>query len=155
MELGTGITGKSYDWVVPTPSNNLKKCLVRVIGYNGRVKVGENRTSSPFTIEVVRLISPNGGGVLLTPGETQTISWTTAVTKSPVASVKLYYSTNGGSSWRLIKTLENNTGSYNWRVPYVPNVRSKSKVKVLLRNENGSSVGSDTSDIAFMITPPE
>jgi C1A family cysteine protease len=147
---GTNIATKYYDWTVPTPLNNLKKCRVKVIGYNGTVKVGEDRSFSPFAVEVIRLTSLNGGGTL-TPGETKTISWVTNVTKRPVASVKLFYTENNGYTWKLIKTLQSNLGSSSWVVPSVSAPKTKCKVKVVLRDAGGYIVGSDLSDNVFTI----
>jgi C1A family cysteine protease len=148
----TGIASKYYDWTVPTPSKNLTTCLIKVIGYDGSVKVGEDRSSYPFAIEGVRLTSPNGGETLV-PGETKTISWVTNGTKSPVASVQLYYSENNGSSWKLIEELQSNLGSYSWTVPSVSEAKTNCKVKVILKSASGSMVGSDISDGAFAIDP--
>jgi C1A family cysteine protease len=147
---GTNIATKYYDWTILTPLNNLKKCFVKVIGYNGTVKVGEDRSSSPFAIEVIRLTSLNGGETLA-PGETRTISWVTNATKRPVASVKLYYTVNNGLSWKLIKTLQSNLGSSSWVVPSVSAPKTKCKVKVVLRDAEGNPVGSDISDNVFTI----
>jgi C1A family cysteine protease len=151
--LASKITAKYYDWIVPTPSKNLRNCLVRVVGYNGKVKVGEDRSSLPFTIEVVRVTSLNGAGLSLSPRETKKISWTTNATRNEVGRVTLYYSTNGGASWRLIQTLQENTGVYNWRVPSVTAIKTNCRVKVVLKNRRGTVLGTDASDISFTINP--
>ena len=56
---------RSYNWKVPCPINNKTKSLVKVIGYNslGNV-VGQDVSNSTFTIEVVKVTSPNGGEYL-------------------------------------------------------------------------------------------
>ena len=65
---------------------NKGSCLVKVIGYDASdVKVGEDTSDGTFTIEVIRLISPDGGETL-TSDTTHTITWTTNNTKNPVAS---------------------------------------------------------------------
>ena len=153
ITLETNIVTKYYDWTVPTPSRNLKKCLVKVIGYNETVKVGVNRSSSPFAIEVIRLTSLNGGETLRPGGPPETISWVTNATKRPVARVKLYYTVNNGLSWKLIQKLESNLGSYSWEVPSVSNIKTECKVKVVLKDAKGNTVGSDLSDSIFTIDP--
>ena len=51
------VTGKSYDWQVPLPSKDKRRCRVRVdaywIGYNGNdQKIGKDVSDAPFTIDV-------------------------------------------------------------------------------------------------------
>jgi hypothetical protein len=61
---------------------------------------------------------------------------------------------NGGSTWTLIKTLlTGNPGSYNWKVPLVTVPKPQCKVKVVLRDSGGVTVGSDISDAFFTIQP--
>ena len=61
--IAPGVPGTSYPWPVPVPGNNKRKCLVKVIGYNaGSVKMGADVSDRPFTIEVLKLDAPNGGG---------------------------------------------------------------------------------------------
>jgi hypothetical protein len=149
--IAKNITGTSYDWTVPIPNNNKKNCLVKVIGFNSSgTKVGEDISDSTFTIEVVKLTSPDGGETL-TSGSTHTITWRTNGTIRPVANVKLFKTLNGGSTWTLIKTLTSNPGSYNWTVPNVTS--STCKVKVVLKDSGGVTVGSDISDGVFTIQP--
>lgn len=149
VTIANNVTGNSYNWKVPKPLANKKRCFVKVIGYNASgIKVGEDTSDSTFTIEVVRLTSPNGGETLRS-GNIHTITWTTNATKRPVAGVKLFYTINGGTTWAPIKTLTGNPGSYNWRVPNVSS--SSCKVKVVLKDASGNKVGSDVSDNYFTI----
>ena len=144
------VTGTSYSWTVPTPANNKEKCLVKVIGYDASgVELGEDKSDAPFTIEVVKVTSPNGGEPLES-GKTWTITWQTNGTISPVAKVELYY-TSGGGIWKKITTRSSNTGSFPWEVPWVSS--TKCKVKVVLKDASGRTVGSDVSDKVFTIKP--
>jgi hypothetical protein len=148
------IAGTSYDWSAPTPSRNKKNaCLVKVIGYDASgAKVGADKSSAPFTIEVVKLISPNGGDIL-TSGIQHTITWATNATVEPVAAVELYYTVNGGTTWKLIPaTITGNPGNYSW-TPTVSQKKISCKVKVVLKDMNGNTVGSDVSDSYFTIQP--
>jgi C1A family cysteine protease len=84
-----GIIDKSFNWAVPTPWGNRRKCLLKVIGYDASgMKLSADKSDAPFKIEVVKLTSPNGG--TLTSGK-YSITWTTNQTKKEVAKVKLYY----------------------------------------------------------------
>ena len=70
-----------------------------------------------------------------------------------MTSVKLFRSINGGSTWTLIKTLTGNPGSYNWTLPSVTVPKTQCKVKVVLRDSGGVTVGSDITDAFFTIQP--
>jgi len=49
--IGSGITGTSHDWTVPTPTKTKQKCLAKVIGFNFKgVKVGADVSAGTFTI---------------------------------------------------------------------------------------------------------
>ena len=149
--IASNVTGTSYNWGVPVQKNNKTNCLVKVTGYNASgVKIGEDRSNGTFTMEVVKLTSPDGGEVLH-QGNPWTITWRTNRTIRPVASVKLFYSINGGSTWKLIKNVIGNPGSYNSTVPYVSS--SSCKVKVVLKDAGGVTLGSDISDGVFSIQP--
>jgi hypothetical protein len=151
--IAKNVTGTSYNWGVPVQKNNKSNCLVKVIGFNASgTKVGEDISDSTFTIEVVKLTDPDGGETL-TSGNLYIITWTTYATKNPVANTKLFYSINGGSTWKLIKTASGNPGSYNWTVPAVTTTKTQCKVKVVLKDSGGVTVGSDVSDGCFTIQP--
>ena len=135
---------------VPVVTANKKKCRVKVIGYdsNGTL-VGEDISDKPFTIEVLKVTSPNGRETLK-PGDTSTIQWTTYKTIRAVAKTALKYTTNG-TTWKAIKTLSGNLGSFNWKVPDASS--RKCKVKVILKDEDGANIGTDISNNFFTIQP--
>ena len=141
-----------YDWQVPKPTGNKKKCLVRVKGFDDRGKsVGADKSDATFTIEVVKLTSPNGGEYV-TSESNPPITWETNATKGTVRKVILYYTLNNGITWKRIATLSEDPGVYNeWVVPTrsSPNC----KVKVVLKNASGIVIGSDVSDGVFAIGP--
>ena len=73
--------------------------------------------------------------------------------RSPWTSIKLYYTKNNGTTWTLITTLAGDETSYEWTsVPTVTTPKTKCKVKVVLKDANGASLGSDSSDGYFSIT---
>jgi cysteine-rich repeat protein len=148
----TGIAGSSYNWTVPKPKKNKKNCLVKVIGYDAsNVEVGQDTSDAIFTIEVVKVTSPNGEETWKA-GETHAIKWTTNGTNKLVKKVKLYYTYNGGTNWILIYTfLNSNPGTYSWRVPSANSANCK--VKVVLKDKLGTTIGSDVSDTIFTISP--
>jgi len=152
--LEEDLTGNDYDWHVPTPRKNKRKCLIKLIAYDASgEKIGKDTSDSTFTIAVVTVTSPSGGETL-TSGNIHTITWQTNETKNPVEKVKLLYTKNGGMSWIPIDTLKGmDPGFYDWKVPDVPKTKSKCRVKVVLKDKKGVKVGSDTSDDDFTIRP--
>ena len=91
---------------------------------------------------VIAVTSPNGGEIW-TGGTVQTITWTTL---GIVPSVRIDYSTNGGSTWKAIVASVANTGSYSWMVPDAPSTNCRVRVGAA-----GGGVPKDTSDAAFTI----
>ena len=139
-----------------TPSRRQQEGgLIKVVAYNDLGKaVGSDQSDSTFTIEVVDVTSPKEGETLIS-GTQPTISWQTNGTNSIVKDATLYYTKNGGTTWIPIGIDSTNSGNYNtWTVPYTASVLSKCKVKVVLRNKNGATVGSGLSDGYFTISPP-
>jgi hypothetical protein len=68
--------------------------------------------------------------------------------------VILSYTLNDGSTWVNIVTYSgNNTGIHDWEIPPVPQSKAKCKVKVVLKNKSGDTIGSDVSDGYFTINP--
>jgi hypothetical protein len=138
---------------IPVLTANKKTCLMQVIGYDSNsVKVGEDISDKPFTIEVARVTSPNGGETLKS-GNTWTIKWVTNKTVRPVAKTVLKYTINGGTTWKAIKTLTGNLGGYNWTVPSVLSTKTRCKIKVILKDASGVNVGADVSNKVFTIQP--
>jgi len=148
------VTGTSYNWTVPTPSGNKRKCMVKVEGYDDSgKKVGFDKSDAPFTIEVIELLSPNESGETLYSGEIYPISWGIYETQNPVAYVELFYTKDGGASWNLIESLTGSLENYNWLVPTVRNAKNECKVKVVLKDSDGKKVGADSSDAFFTMQP--
>ena len=101
-----------------------------------------------FTVEVVRVMSPNGKGHFIS-GDMVPVVWKTYGTSQPVASTLVQYSVNGGSSWKTVATLPGNPGLYEWNVPAAVASIGKCRVQVVLRAASGAIVGKDTSDANF------
>src|SRR3989304_804962 len=131
------VTGLScISWEVPVVTKNEKQCRVKVIAYDSNnVKIGEDTSDKPFTLEVLKLTSPNGGQTLKS-GNASSMQWTTHKTIRPVAKTVLKYTTNG-TAWNPIKTLTGNPGKYSWTVPPVSS--TKCKVKIILKDAGGAN----------------
>jgi len=151
--IASGVEGSSYNWTVPAPIYNKSTCLVKIIEYNiSGVPIDEDVSDSTFTIEVVRLTSPNGGETLVS-GNVHTITWQTNGTLRPVANIELYYTINSGSTWKLLTTLEGNPKSYIWTIPSVTSRKNRCKVRVTLLDTTGKIIGRDPSNRYFTIKP--
>jgi hypothetical protein len=138
---------------VPSPKNNKTACLIKIIGYDSDGVEKTSVISKPFTIEVVKLTSPDGGETL-TSNSSWPITWNTNVTNTPVAEVILKYTINGGTTWKTVtKITGSNPGTYDWNIPVVSRETTKCKVKIILQNANGKVVGTDMSDAYFTISP--
>jgi hypothetical protein len=144
------LQGSSFDWPIPLQSNNKAKSLIKVSAYDDKGKLIGTAKSGAFAVEVVRLTSPNGSESL-DEGSTHAVTWTANTTKGPVAKVQLSYSIDNGVSWKSIPSDNINDGSRDWILPSVSASKTKSKVKIVLKDAKGNTVGSDISDGLFTI----
>lgn len=151
--IAEGLTGTNYNWTVPIPWGNRKKCLLKVIGYDASgMKLSADKSDAPFKIETVKLTSPDGGDSLIC-GVCNPIAWTANATKRSVAKVKLYYTKDEGATWFPIATLTDNPGSFDCWNPTCTEPKTNCKVKVELKDVSGNILGIDKSDSYFTIQP--
>jgi hypothetical protein len=138
---------------VPTPPGNRANCYVKVVAYSGSTVVGSDRSDTSFTIQVVKIVQPNGGETL-SSGSNYPIQWEVNRTKSPVTKVNLYYTTNKGVSYVLITSIPTgDSGTHPW-TPTVASTKPNCKVKVVLYGTKNVALGSDVSDNYFTILGP-
>jgi hypothetical protein len=140
-------------WQIPAQDGRKPQSFVRVIARNASNQtIGQDVSDNAFAIEVLRVTSPNGNETLRV-GQTYTITWETYALSKPVLMVILQYSTDGGSSWKPIKTfLRIDPKRYSWRVPNDPSPNCK--VRVVLKDFLGKVVAVGESDSPFTITRP-
>jgi hypothetical protein len=151
--IAKGVTGNHHAWSVPIFSAN-KKAKIKVIGLNNKsVVVGSDVSDGQFTLGVVRILSPNGGETLYS-GDDQTITWVIYGTVTEVAEVSFFYTMNGGTTWKLIESLTEVVPDYTWTLPDVAANKNKCKVKIVLKDATGRTIGTDTSDAYFRILAP-
>jgi hypothetical protein len=103
----------SYSWVVPNTISSQVFVRISNIGNSGLFDV----SNSAFSIQLPTpvLTAPNGGETWRA-GNTQNITWNTS---SITSAVKIEYSVNNGTSWNIITSSTNNTGSFAWSVPQI------------------------------------
>jgi hypothetical protein len=148
------LTGTSYVWTVPKTWGNKNKCLVKVIGYKANgVEVGADISNATFTIQVVKLTSPDGEDTV-TCGVPKPIIWTVNETKNDVAKVKLYYTKDKGVNWTQIGISPGDSGRYDLWIPTCAKTKTNCcKVKVELKDALGNILGTDANDGYFTIRP--
>ena len=152
-DITPSTTETSVDWTVPKPLANKEKYLIKVVAYGSdKSRIGSDKSVAPFTIEVLRLNSPSGGEIL-TSGVTHAITWKTHDTKKDVARVRLYYSKNGGATWRSIGKMAGDLESFLWKIPNVNEAKTQCKAKVQLQDESGSILGEVENKEFFTIQP--
>jgi hypothetical protein len=150
-KIASNVTGTSYNWRVPKPRENCTRCFIKVMGYDvSGVKVSEDISEAPFSIEVVRLKSPSGGETWKS-NNTYAITWQTNGTAEPVAKVQLFYTTDAGVIWKPITTLTGNPGSYDWKVPEMGALKTRCRVRSIFKDSRGHTVGIDISDNYFTL----
>jgi hypothetical protein len=135
----------TYTWTQVTPS------LADGTDYKVRISSVSDSTiydesDSAFTIATqpsITVTSPIGGESWAV-GSTQQITWEWT---GAVGDVKIRYSTNNGSTWKIVAGSTANDGSHDWTVPNFPS----SDCLVWVSETDGDA--SDTSDATFSIIP--
>ncbi len=148
--ISTGETNDSiYEWTIPqTPSTN---CLVKIIAYDGFPNSTEDISDNTFTIHdaippTTVMHYPNGGEIL-SIGIMDTIRWF-ASDNIGVDSVRLEYSTNGGTDWVYVASPPGIDTMYEWTIPPTPSTQCLMKVKAFDASLN---MAEDESDSMFEI----
>jgi len=165
--LPTSVTGLLQDIVTGTIVNvamsGAGTYTVANPGVLSKLKITLTYTAAPAS---VTLVSPNGGENWPV-GSTQNIVWTA----TGIATVKLEYTTNNGTSWINIGTapavvssktrldgynpkdpagyIEGEMGTYPWTIPNTPS--NSCKVRV---SDNANAATNDVSDNTFTISAP-
>ena len=103
-------------------------------------------SDAPFSIDGsgITVITPNGGESWF-GGTLQPITWTS---DGNVDSVKIEYSSDGGSNWNLIIAKKLNDGLLNWNVPSL--LSNNMLVRV---SDADDGIPSDQSNGTFTVTP--
>lgn len=83
-------------------------------------------------------------------GSQENITWETTAGEGNIIGVDLEYSIDGGESWNKIATSIEDTGSYNWDVPY--EVTVEACIMVTVHTDNGMEA-SDESGIFEIVKP--
>ena len=136
-----------YSWTIPDLTSLSNSCLVKVQDSANSDLYDVSDSHFTITVDGYQLTSPNGGESFHEQ-TTQTITWSSSGS-SVSYDVKLYYSTDSGSSWNVITELESNDGDYPWTIPDLTTSSDACLVKV---EDSSSSDLYDISDAPFTIT---
>jgi len=153
--FGSGV-GLGYDGSTGAPGE-----VGGQLGWNARV-VSQEATAAKVLIwnswESPRvLLAAPGDGEVVRPGEDFVVAWGAP---PKAASFDLYYSLNGGRSWRPIQGgVQGNRRSFRWSVPALGGTR-RCLVKVVARNATGRAIGTARNRRPFLletlrVTAPE
>lgn len=142
--IGASTNGTSIEWPVPLLKNNKTKCFVKVVAYDdSKKKLGSDKSDGPFTIEALTITNPVNNSTCAS-GQPCLIAWNRS-TYIDAQTGKLFYSTDGGLTWKLItKTITGNEISYSW-TPRVRATKKNCKIKLVYKNDKGVTVGTATS----------
>ncbi|MEX0330265.1 MAG: Ig-like domain-containing protein [Puniceicoccaceae bacterium] len=101
------------------------------------------------TPPVVTVLSPNGGEVL-TANQATTITWT-ATDENEVVDVRIWESTDGGSSYKQLALGLDNDGSYTWHPANRPTTTALIRIEAV---DEFTNAAQDVSDAVFTIVSP-
>jgi|GEM_PF-2770313 len=134
------------DWTVPNTQSS--SCRVRV--QSKEDPNVEDMSDSNFTIGEggggggeITMLSPNGGENWQV-GSTHNITWDAPL---EIIEIRLWLSTDSGSSWTLLQGRTPNDGSFSWTVTNTPSTTCRIKVQ-----EYGNQSVNDASDANFTIS---
>lgn len=152
----------NYSWTVPmTPTGgNVTTAKIKVVAYNSLNAIVSSAISATFTIQTLKVTSPNGGEIMNPKANPATIAYTMYGSNSAVNTVTISFTTNGGTSWTVIATspITAPTQSINlysyptWTVPAQTALKTACKVKVDIKHGT-TLIATDMSDANFTILP--
>jgi hypothetical protein len=139
----------TYTWLIPDTFSVI--ALVKVIAYDPSLNAGEDVSDAVFTIAdntgpIVDVLTPDGGEFVDVWSDYD-ITWT-ATDPSGVDSVTILFSINGGDTYDLIASEEDNDGTYSWSVP---NVLTDSALVKIIAYDGMVQAGEAVSDSLFVI----
>jgi hypothetical protein len=118
--IGSTTNDGSYEWTVPnTPSDS---CRARIANqsYTAAFGISDSFAIVPQEIDVV---SPERGAKWFV-GRGYYVAW---IWTGAMPSVKIDYSTDGGSLWNPVVGSTTNNGSYLWTIPNTPSANCRTR----------------------------
>lgn len=122
---------------------------VVVITANGATNTPQYVGVTMTILPAITITFPNGNE-LLRSGSNVVITWNVIPPGQTVAKTETYYTVDGGSTWKLIKSQTGMKTSCAWRVPSVKTL-ADCRVWTKFKNAAGKVIASDESDTTFQI----
>lgn len=140
-------------WSPPPLGRTRTTCRIRVSALRGYTPVRDS-SDRPFTLELVRLMEPNGEEICLferRPEEDRTrggtlLGWEFYATSRRIAKVRLSYSFDRGTTWTTIATLGPAGEMKGWDLPDGMVDGMIGLVRVQLLDPLGRVIAADRSD---------
>jgi hypothetical protein len=142
--VAANITGDG----VPGNADTTDQDFALVI-YNGRTDTPGGPVDSP---PLVNLTYPAGGERLMA-GSIVSVTWTASDDKG-IQSQRVEFSSDGGSSYSVIGTLDGVVRRYDWRIPAVPTTAARIKVSAL-DGVNLPSSSVSPANFEVIVGPPD
>ena len=131
-----------YDWTVPSVSTD--QMVVKVVAeygewepYDEDISSSNNTIITSNSIPSITLDAPNppvDGGLIIGSGEEYDIEWSLTGALS-INSMKIYYSTDNGTSWtRIANLIGRFISPYTWTAPAVDTYRARVKIEIYPRS---------------------
>jgi hypothetical protein len=139
------LPSQEYYVVVYNADNETLSPSARSIGKFTVIK------TDPVQLPSVTLLAPNGGEEWLTSDPANNYSFEIRWRSVNVDSVDIFYSLNGGASWKTIATKIPSNGLYNWTTPTQVDFRSDNCLMKIVSSKN--TTVADQSDGYFSIHP--
>jgi hypothetical protein len=112
----------SHYWTIPNdPSNN---CRIKVTNTTDPMCFDVSNDNFTILSSGLQLLCPDGGESYVV-GDVCPIHWDWVGT---ISTVKLDYSTDGGSTWNVIAASTTNDGNYAWTIPNIPSTQCRVRV---------------------------
>jgi hypothetical protein len=149
--IASNVTTRSKAWLVPPQNGRKPNSFIRIVAKDDNNNILNTFYSRPFSIEVAKITYPSGGEILPS-GQYIEIQWETFGLNATVAKTVVQYSTDGGQTWKNIKTVNGNPGYVGWNIPFGIN-SSICRVRVIFKGSAGQNIAITETDAVFSILP--
>lgn len=150
--VAEGVRALTTTWQVPALAADSPQNRIQVIGYDDYGnQLGKDISNQPFAVHLLNIDFPGRFGEWKS-GDQINILWTEHPTTAAPASIRLFYSLNGGQTWTQIDEVAPNTQTYAWEFPTVAKPRSRCIVKAVMKDASGHTIATDQTGY-FSIVP--
>jgi subtilisin family serine protease len=140
-QIGGATADNWTTWLPPVVGAPLSTARLQVAAYaaNGTLLSVDTRVG--FVIKSIQITAPQSGASF-SGGDPVQLTWDVYKTPRRVARIAVDKSSNGGRTWRRVRTFGRWARSFNWVAPYVPTSREM-RLRVVLYDRCGRKISSD------------